>query len=99
MPKFEATSKYFRQKRLDAEITQAELAKALGFTSAQIVSNWERGICAPPMASLRTLVKTLKLRPEEVADVISEENRKILLENLIGRKGARSKSKDSRRRS
>jgi transcriptional regulator with XRE-family HTH domain len=99
MPKFESTSKYFRQKRLDSEITQAELARALGFSSAQIVSNWERGICAPPMASLRTLVKVLKLVPEEVANVITESNRKIILENLNGRKGPRSKSKDSRRRS
>jgi transcriptional regulator with XRE-family HTH domain len=89
--KFESTSKYFRQKRLDAEITQAELAEALGFTSAQIVSNWERGICAPPMASLRSLIKILKLDAEEVTDVITEENRRFLLENLSGRKSSRSK--------
>ena len=89
--KFESTSKYFRQKRLDAEITQAELAEALGFTSAQIVSNWERGICAPPMASLRSLIKILNLDAEEVTDVITEENRRFLLEALSGRKGSRSK--------
>ncbi len=87
MPRrFEYTAKYFRDKRIEAGKTQSELAEQLGFSSAQIVSNWERGICAPPMASLKTLIKILKLDPEEVTDVITEENRRFLVETLTGRK-------------
>jgi len=89
--KFEFTSKYFRQKRLDAGLTQSELAQALGFSSAQIVSNWERGVCAPPMASLRPMIKALKLDPEEVTEVITEENKKVLREMLSSRRSSKAK--------
>ncbi|MEO5668308.1 MAG: helix-turn-helix transcriptional regulator [Bdellovibrionota bacterium] len=89
--KFEFTSKYFRQKRIDAGMTQSELATALGFSSAQIVSNWERGVCAPPMASLRPMIKILKLDPEEVTDVITEENKRVLSELLTPRRASKSK--------
>ena len=89
--KFDVTSKYFRQKRIDAGLTQAELAHSLGFSSAQIVSNWERGVCAPPLASLRPMIKVLKLDPEEVTDVITEENRRVLRDMLLSRRTLKSK--------
>lgn len=91
MRKFEVTSKYFRQKRIDAGLTQSELARSLGFTSAQIVSNWERGICAPPLASLRLMVKVLKLDVEEVTSVITDENKRVLMEMLVSRRSQKSK--------
>lgn len=90
--KFERTSKYFREKRLEAGFTQSELARVLGFTSAQIVSNWERGVCAPPMASLKPMIRFLKLDPIEVTDIITEENRRFLLENLAGRKAVKKRA-------
>jgi transcriptional regulator with XRE-family HTH domain len=88
--KFEVTSKYFRQKRIDAGLTQAELASALGFSGAQIVSNWERGVCAPPLASLRPMIKVLNLDPEEVTDVLTEENKRVLRDMLVSRRAPKA---------
>lgn len=43
-----------REFRRKAGITQHELSDALGYESAQFVSNWERGISTPPS---KTIVK------------------------------------------
>ena len=41
-------SEVFSQARTESGFSQVELAKALGLTSAQYISNCERGLC--PMA-------------------------------------------------
>ncbi len=39
-------------KRLEKKYSQAKLAKVLGYSSGQFVSNWERGESYPPMDRL-----------------------------------------------
>lgn len=48
------------KKREDVGLTQKELAKKLGMSSAQLISNWERGVCDPPIKKLHSLSVILK---------------------------------------
>ena len=66
-------SKYLQMKREASGLTQAQVAKALKYSWAQYVSNWERGACPPPMSKLSELAKIYKLNPAEFMDVIINE--------------------------
>jgi len=41
---------YLREKRIESGLRQVDVSRAIGYTSAQFVSNVERGLCDPPLA-------------------------------------------------
>ena len=59
--RFTYFSKLIRSKREKAGLSQIELAKALGYETAQLISNVERGICAFPLMKWKRVSKTLDL--------------------------------------
>lgn len=52
---------YTRQLRIRANLSQLDVADKLKFKSGQVVSNWERSKCLPPLASLPALAKAYKV--------------------------------------
>lgn len=55
-PELLAVGQYLAEARAAAGLSQGDVAKQLEYTSAQFVSNWERGICFPPrVGALKTL--------------------------------------------
>lgn len=46
--------------------TQAEVSEALGYSSAQFISNMERGITATPLKVVRPLAKLIGVKPREL---------------------------------
>lgn len=56
--KEKSLGQFLRQKRIDGKFTQLQAARELGHTSAQYISNFERGLCEP---SVETAVKLCKL--------------------------------------
>ncbi len=56
------------EKRIAANLTQKEVAKLLGYESAQYVSNWERGISQPPAQSLKKIAHLYRASAEELFD-------------------------------
>lgn len=46
---------YTRQLRIRAGLSQLDVADKLKFKSGQVVSNWERGFCRPPLKALPQL--------------------------------------------
>lgn len=75
---FEKIGHYFRDVRRDSGLTQAQLADLVGLSTSQLVSNWERGLCAPPMKIVSKLVTALNLDVEEVLDLFAREYRREL---------------------
>jgi transcriptional regulator with XRE-family HTH domain len=75
---FKKIGKYFRQKRLDRKMTQEEIARFLGYTSKQIISNWERGLCSPPLDKVASLIALLSLDSKEVLQLFVELTREEL---------------------
>ena len=66
MSKSENLSEFLKSKRVAANLTQMDVAEALGYTSAQFISNWERGLSSPPIPTLKKLCKMYKMSSDDV---------------------------------
>ena len=64
---------YLRKKRVEASMSQADLAKLLG-CQGQFVSNWERGVCKPPRDAILKMIPILKIPPAEILRILMAEN-------------------------
>jgi DNA-binding XRE family transcriptional regulator len=62
-PMFVEMGKVLKSIRVEKGMTQAEVAEAIGVHS-QFVSNWERGLCAPPKDCLPKLRETFRIGPK-----------------------------------
>lgn len=81
MKHFEPMGLFLKDKRVDANLTQSELAEALHLSS-QMVSNWERGVCAPPSNSLKRLAKLLGVDKEELLNIFLSSKEQLLRMSL-----------------
>ena len=75
-------AKFLKAKRIKAGLSQKEVSDKLGYSSAQFISNWERGLSSPPMDTLKQLTDTLNVKPKELIEVILQETKLKLEENL-----------------
>ena len=73
--KKETLATYMRRARENSGMSQLEVGRKLGFTSAQFISNWERGVSGPPMKALIRLKTIYKLDVNHVVDLIVETTR------------------------
>lgn len=76
--KYEEVGSYLRNARLAKKLTQNRVARQLGYSSAQFISNFERGIALPPVKKLKVLIKLYDLPPTDVIDIINLAERRIL---------------------
>lgn len=53
-------------------LAQGEAAKALGLSSAQFISNIERGLCATPVGMLKQLLEFYREDPQKVINFLIE---------------------------
>lgn len=53
--------KALKAAREKAGVTQDGMAKEMGYKSAQIVSNWERGVCDLPLKKARKFCKIVNM--------------------------------------
>lgn len=81
--------RYLRTKRVSSGLTQAEIADRLGYSSPQFISNFERGLCSPPLKNLKVLVRLYKIDAQELIRLILDEQRQVLSSVLMGGKRAR----------
>lgn len=62
-----------KEKRLEKKISQVKLAKFLGYSSGQFVSNWERGESYPPMDRLAKMALLFEVPKENLIDLFLAE--------------------------
>lgn len=86
-------SDYLRQKRVDSGLSQLDVAKVLGYSSPQFVSNWERGLVSPPLETIAVLIELYKIQPAEVIEKIMGETQEYLMSQLNKRKKTSSKGR------
>jgi transcriptional regulator with XRE-family HTH domain len=72
---FKKIGTYFREKRLARGLTQEEVSGFLGYTSKQIISNWERGLCSPPLNQVSALIVLFNLDAKEVLELFLDITR------------------------
>jgi len=65
-------ARLLKKKRIEAGLTQAEVAEMLGYTSSQFISNWERGLAKPPAFMLKSLAKIYKMDAKVLLDMLLE---------------------------
>lgn len=78
---FQNLGTYLQAKRLATGLTQAELAEKVNI-NAQYVSNWERGICAPPSHCFHQLLDVLQANRKKIVAVMLLDS-KLLIEAKI----------------
>jgi transcriptional regulator with XRE-family HTH domain len=90
-------SGYLKEKRTERGLSQLDVAKVLGYSSPQFVSNWERGLVSPPLETIAILIELYKVPPSEVIEYILKETKAYLETNLKPRKKKGSSNKGARR--
>lgn len=63
-------SDYLLKARESKGFTQKQLAKKLGIVSAQLISNWERGLCTPPIKKLNKLSAILSIEFDPTFELV-----------------------------
>ena len=87
MAEFNELGHYLKAKRVESGYTQAELAGKLGDVHSQFVSNWERGLCAPPSHAFQDLIAILKLSRERLVEVMLTDSQKVIESKVYKKKG------------
>ena len=59
-----------KRKRMEVGLTQLEVARKLGYTTSQFISNWERGLANPPAAVLKNLAKLYRMDAKVLLDML-----------------------------
>lgn len=77
---------YLKARRIAAGLTQHDVSTKLGYTTPQFVSNFERGLCSPPLNAMGTLVKLYDMDPEELINLILRYQEQLLRQVLLGEK-------------
>jgi len=76
--------------RTEAKLTQKSVATSLGYSSAQFISNWERGLSQPPAGVIAKIVDLYRVDVEDYiyalsvfhTEIAKEESRFIRKEVL-----------------
>ncbi len=61
---------FLKDKRIVAGLSQKDVALKLGYSTSQFISNWERGISQPPLATLRKIAELYKVSADEMFIVL-----------------------------
>lgn len=67
-----------KKARAQAGLTQAALAKRLGYRSPQFISNWERSESLPPIETLSKIAKATKTKYGEFTGILKRDLERVL---------------------
>lgn len=85
---FRNLSAYLKRKRLTSGLTQAQLGKKLKKTHSQFVSNWERGLCAPPGHCMEQLIEVLNLDRTELVEAMMKDAKSAIRNKVYDKTGS-----------
>lgn len=78
----EDLGEYLQRAREAKGLTQREVSLELGYSSPQFISNFERGISAPPVRRLRVLIKRYGISQTKVVQLLLAGDQKQVLQRL-----------------
>lgn len=61
-------------KRKAAKLSQRDVGRAMGWSTAQFISNWERGISYPPPEVIKKLARLYGCSPLEIFELSMEKS-------------------------
>lgn len=68
-----ALAQFLKDKRVSAGLSQKQVSDTLGYSTAQFISNWERGLATPPLPVIKQLASLYKVETEEITSLLLEE--------------------------
>ena len=71
--KSEKLGQVLKRARKACGLSQSEVASELGYASGQFISNWERGLAAPPANVMYDLVKLYGMDEKQILDILINE--------------------------
>jgi transcriptional regulator with XRE-family HTH domain len=74
----EMVGEFLKEVRESAGFTQHDIAEKLSYSTAQFVSNWERGISLPPLDVLRVFSKICNVPCSKLIDVVYDYQQEAL---------------------
>lgn len=83
---FSVLGKFLKDKRLESGLSQGALSELLGYTNPQPISNCERGLAALPLAKLKKATVLLKIKPEEITEILLDQQRAVYLQTFKEKK-------------
>ena len=75
-------AQFLKEARVKAGLSQGDVADKLGYATPQFISNWERGISAPPISGLKVLANLYKISADKMFEILLEEEIKVVTEDL-----------------
>lgn len=63
-------AKFLKEKREHSGLSQKQVSEKLGYSTPQFVSNWERGLAAPPPRALKKLADLYRISVDDIFDTI-----------------------------
>lgn len=73
---------FFRLHREKSGLTQAQVARKVGYGSPQFISNIERGISVAPLALMATLLKLYRANGARLTKIILASQEALLLQKI-----------------
>jgi transcriptional regulator with XRE-family HTH domain len=73
---------FLREYREKSCLSQGFVAKSLGYSSPQFVSNFERGLCSPPFNKLRILVDLYKIPVSDLTRLLLKSQEQLIRAHL-----------------
>lgn len=64
---------WFKHKRVQADLSQGDIARDLNYSTSQFISNWERGLSLPPRPCIPKLSKSLGVSEREIKSEIFQQ--------------------------
>jgi transcriptional regulator with XRE-family HTH domain len=75
-------AKFLQTARVNAELSQLDVANHLGYSTPQFISNWERAVSAPPIETIGTLARLYQVSEEELFDILQKVTLDQVAHNL-----------------
>lgn len=75
-------SKFLKDKRESAGLSQKQVADKLGYTTPQFISNWERGVSSPPLKTLKKVGELYHVSADELFKVTLESTLQQVTQDL-----------------
>lgn len=76
---------HLKKLRKKAGLTQRDVSLALGYSSAQFISNFERGLVSPPLIKLKKLQELYRADSLRLIELILDSQKEIIAGALRGK--------------
>lgn len=78
---------FLAESRTKAGMTQAEVADKLGYSSAQFISNIERGVSVAPLKVISAMMRLYKCDVNDVVRILMSSQLTLLRKSLGKKRG------------